>query len=184
MIDQLVTTEDALFHGKNSTTKTKETHFTKLLQQNDIRAQCHRPNPARKQSSVLTTTTNRHQRKLASQKCDIFLAVHRSAKLRRSTRRRGKHADDTRLPLENNPNEDGIGAVVRGGQTLNVGPITRSETSPRKKRFESQEKNPETPTWWNHGEHERSTRRNEAGEKELFKRIDPLLPNVFSVNLA
>ncbi|CAK8688224.1 unnamed protein product [Clavelina lepadiformis] len=54
--------------------------------------------------------------------------------LRRSTRRRGKHADDTRLPLENNPNEDGIGAVGRGGQTLNVGPITRSKTSPRKKK--------------------------------------------------
>ncbi|CAK8688389.1 unnamed protein product [Clavelina lepadiformis] len=54
--------------------------------------------------------------------------------LRRSTRRSGKHADDTRLPLENNPNEDGIGAVVRGGQTLNVGPITRSKTSPRKKK--------------------------------------------------
>ncbi|CAK8688384.1 unnamed protein product, partial [Clavelina lepadiformis] len=80
------------------------------------------------------------------------LVTQRSLKLiMKSTRRRGKHADDTRLPLENNPNEDGIGAVVRGGQTLNVGPITRSETSPRKKRFESQEKNPETPTWWNHG---------------------------------
>ncbi|CAK8688338.1 unnamed protein product [Clavelina lepadiformis] len=54
--------------------------------------------------------------------------------LRSSTRGRGKHADDTRLPLETTPNEDAIGAVGRGGQTLNVGPITRFRTSPRKKR--------------------------------------------------
>ncbi|CAK8688327.1 unnamed protein product [Clavelina lepadiformis] len=63
------------------------------------------------------------------------LVTQRSLKLiMNSTRRHGKHADDTRLPLETTPNEDAIGAVGRGGQTLNVGPITRSKTLPRKKK--------------------------------------------------